>query len=65
MWFKAKCSRRKSSLVVTRQCQSPMLPGSYSDSAVDLLKEVGDPGALISLLENLILLYSSQHTCKL
>lgn len=39
--------------MVTRQCQSLMLPGSYSDSAVDLPKEVGDSGALISLLENL------------
>lgn len=43
MCFKAKGSRRKSSPVVSRQRQSLILPGSYSDSTVDFRKEVEDP----------------------
>lgn len=59
MWFKEKCSRITNSFVVSRQCQRMILPGSHLFLPLIYLRKLESPWALVSLLGNIRLFYSS------
>lgn len=64
MWFKDKCSRIMNSFVVSRQCQSMILPGSHLFLLLIYLRKLESPWALVSLLGNIRLSYFSWGICK-